>query len=207
MSALENWPHLFIDGDGEGPIALTLHGTGGDENEVSRLAQVLLPGAPVLSPRGKVSEGGMNRWFRRMGEGLFDVDDVLLRAGELAGFIDEARGHYVLGTRRIIGLGFSNGANIATATALTHPGSLSHVVALSGMYPFGDRDPLGDVTGVHLLLSNGTQDPMAPLESVTHLESVASAHGATVTRSLRPGGHGITEEEITRATSWLQSLA
>lgn len=206
MTDFEDWPHLFVPGLAEGPIALTLHGTGGNEEEVSTLGRLLLPGAPILSPRGRVSEAGMNRWFRRLGEGVFDVDDVIARAGELARFITGALEHYGLTGRTIVALGFSNGANIASATALLHPGVLSRAVVLSGMYPFGDRDPVADVTTVSLFLANGTQDPMAPLDSAHHLDTIALHHGASVTRSIRPGGHGITDQDLSNAKLWLEGL-
>lgn len=206
MSGLENWTHLFVPGSPDGPTALTLHGTGGDEHEVAALGHALMPGSPIVSPRGRVMEGGMNRWFRRLGEGLFDVDDVIIRAGELAEFIGLAIERYGLSGRPIVALGFSNGANIAAATALLHPGVLNRAVALSGMYPFGESDPVGDATGVSLYLANGTHDPMAPLESVTRLETVAGEHGANVERLVRPGGHGITHEDVAGATQWLATL-
>lgn len=206
MENLSAWPHLFLEGSPTGPVVLTLHGTGGNEQEITQLGKVLLPGQPILSPRGQVQEQGMNRWFRRMGEGVFDVDDVIARAGDLAGFIGWAREHYALGDRPIVAVGFSNGANIASATALLHPDELTIVLAFSGMYPFGDRDPLPHLAEVSLFLANGDHDPMAPLMSVTRLESVATAHGAEVTRSIRPGGHGITAEEVERAQGWLETV-
>jgi phospholipase/carboxylesterase len=204
MSELASWPHLYVPGRDDLPVALTLHGTGGDENDVSTLGQVLMPGSTILSPRGRVSEGGMNRWFRRLGEGVFDVDDVIVRSGELADFIVWATENYGLGGRTIVALGFSNGANIASATALLHPDILNRAVVLSGMYPFGDRDPIGDATAVALLVANGTHDPMAPLESATRLENIATEHGARVTRSLRSGGHGITQDDVVAATEWIR---
>lgn len=206
MSDISQWPHLYIPGRDDTPIALTLHGTGGNEEEVSTLGSVLMPGSPILSPRGRVSEGGMTRWFARRGEGVFDVDDVITRASDLAQFITQATEHYGLAGRQIVALGFSNGANIATATALLHPAVLNRAVVLSGMYPFGDRDPVGDATGVELFLANGTHDPMAPLESVTRLDTIATDHGASLTRFVRSGGHGITGDDIGAATAWLESL-
>jgi phospholipase/carboxylesterase len=203
---LSAWPHLFLEGSPTGPVVLTLHGTGGNEEEITQLGRVLLSGQPIISPRGQVSEQGMNRWFRRMGEGVFDVDDVIARAGDLAGFITWARAHYGLGDRPVVAVGFSNGANIASATALLHPDVLRIVLAFSGMYPLGDRDPLGDVSGVKMFLANGDHDPMAPLVSVTRLETVATAHGAEVTRSIRPGGHGIATDEVERAQKWLDTV-
>ena len=140
--SLDAWPHLFEPGSPDAPVLLTLHGTGGNEAEIAAIAPHLLPGAGILSPRGRVSEHGMNRWFRRIAEGVFDVEDVIARAGELAAFIALARAHYGLGDRRMLAVGFSNGANIALATALLHPEALDRVVAFSGMFPFGDRDPI-----------------------------------------------------------------
>jgi phospholipase/carboxylesterase len=200
---LEAWPHLFTPGEPGAPVLLTLHGTGGDEREITALAAHFDPRASVLSPRGRVSEAGANRWFRRLREGVFDVEDVIARAGELAAFISAARDEYALTDAPLTAVGFSNGANIALATALLHPSVLTRVVAFSGMYPFGDRDPMGDVTGVEVLLLNGSFDPMAPSTSVDVLERTASAHGASVTRHTRPGGHGIDGAELEAAKAWV----
>lgn len=161
-------------------MLLTLHGTGGNEQEIAGLASRLDPRAGVLSPRGRVREQGMARWFRRLSEGVFDVDDVVARAGELAGFIGAARTHYAIGDRTLVAVGFSNGANIALATAMLHPDVLSRVVALSGMFPFADRDEAVDLHGVYVTTLNGREDPMAPIDSVVHLVTVLRAKGADV---------------------------
>ncbi len=203
--SLDAWPHLFEPGSPDAPVLLTLHGTGGNEAEIAAIAPHLLAGAGILSPRGRVSEHGMNRWFRRIAEGVFDVDDVIARAGELAAFIALAREHYGLGERRMIAVGFSNGANIALATALLHPDALDEVIAFSGMFPFGERDPIGDASGVRLLLANGAADPMAPAASVAHLAEVAASHGAEVTRHIRAGGHGIDASDLAAAVAFLES--
>ncbi len=200
---LTAWPHLFTPSEPGAPVLLTLHGTGGDEREITALAAHLDARAGVLSPRGRVSEAGANRWFRRLREGVFDVDDVIVRAGELAAFVTAARTAYDLKDTPLIAVGFSNGANIALATALLHPHVLNRVVAFSGMYPFGDRDPIGDLTGVEVLLLNGAADAMAPAPSVDVLERTASAHGASVTRHTRPGSHGIDQGELVAAREWL----
>jgi phospholipase/carboxylesterase len=207
MSAITGWPHLYLEGSVEGPVAVTLHGTGGSEHDSVHLAEVLLPGQPVISPRGKVSEHGMNRWFARAAEGVFDVDDVIFRAGELAAFVPNALDHYGLTGRPVVALGFSNGANIGQALALLHPSVVNTVVAFSGMYPFGDRDPVGDVTGVKIFSAGGESDQMAPAASANRLVEVARSHGAEITRVVRPGGHGITQTEVEQASAWLHSVA
>jgi phospholipase/carboxylesterase len=203
VQAFDTWPHVFVPGEADTPVMLALHGTGADEHDLIGLAKILGPGSPIISPRGLVNEHGMTRWFRRMGEGVFDVEDVITRAAELAGFVTEAIAHYDLKGRPLQAVGFSNGANIATATALLHPGVVDTVVAFSGMYPFGDQDPVGDISGVRLFLTNGDSDPMAPITSVERLDSIATQHGATVTRATRPGGHGISDHEVARAKKWL----
>ena len=208
---LAAWPHFFRRGEPGSPVLLTLHGTGGNETEIAALAAALDPRASVLSPRGRVSEGGANRWFRRLDEGVFDVDDVIVRAGELAAFITTARTIYRIADAPLIAVGFSNGANIALATVLLHPSVLNRVVAFSGMYPFGERNPLGGLTGVagapghgiELLLLNGAADAMAPTASVDTLERTATAHGASVTRLARPGGHGVDASDLEAARAWI----
>lgn len=206
MSTLDAWPHVFIPGADHGPVAITLHGTGGNEQESVQLGQVLLPGQPILSPRGQVVEQGMNRWFARAAEGVFDVDDVIYRAGQLAGFLADAVDQYGLSGRPLVAIGFSNGANIAQATALLHPNAVNTVVAFSGMYPFGDRDPVTDATGVSIFSAGGDSDPMAPNQSVSRLVEVAESHGAAIVRATRPGGHGISQGDVSEASAWLAGV-
>lgn len=196
-------PHLFRAGSPDKPVLLMLHGTGGNERDIADLATALDPEAGVLAPRGRVTEGGMLRWFRRHAEGVFDVDDVVRRASDLAGFIAWARRRYELGERRIVAVGFSNGANIALATALLHPEAVGRVVAFSGMFPLDDRPLGGDLSQTEVLLLNGRSDPMAPLASVTRLASVLTSRGAEVEQELRDGGHGITATDAAAAAGWL----
>ena len=125
MSADLSFIHRFEPGDRSGglPPLLLLHGTGGDENDLLSLGQAVAPGAALLSPRGKILEHGMPRFFRRLAEGVFDEDDVRRRANELADFIDEARKRYGIGAP--VALGYSNGANIAAAVLLLRPDALA----------------------------------------------------------------------------------
>ena len=206
MSAAD-WPHLFVAGDPGAPVIVALHGTGGTEQDGVALARQLDPRAGVLSPRGRVSEQGMNRWFRRLAEGVFDVDDVEARADELAAFVTEAVAEYGLVDRMLVVAGFSNGANMALATAIRHPGLLPRVIAFSGMYPFGDRTPAGPLDGLHLLLLNGHDDPMAPRSSVERLQTVVTGLGARSERLERAGGHGVSAEELSAARDWLAADA
>jgi phospholipase/carboxylesterase len=198
-----DWPHLYREGAAGHPVLLMLHGTGSNEQDIAALAAELDPAAAVLAPRGRTQENGMLRWFARRGEGVFDVEDVILRAGELAGFIAGAREHYGLGGRMLIAVGFSNGANIALATAMLHPETVDRVIAFSGMYPFGNRAMEGTLSGSEFLVLNGRSDPMAPLSSVTTLVSELQRRGADVGQILRDGGHGIDRSDLEAAVDWL----
>lgn len=197
------WPHVFRPGEAGSPVLLMLHGTGGNEQEIAALAAKLHPDAGVLAPRGQVREHGMFRWFRRHGEGVFDVDDVIARATDLAAFLNAAREHYSLGSRSVVAVGFSNGANIALATAMLHPLALNRVIAFSGMYPLADRKITADLSDSRLLLLNGETDPMAPLTSVDTLTAALRQNGADALHILRPGGHGIAQSDLQGAKAWL----
>ncbi len=126
------------------PTLLMLHGTGGNEHDLVPLAADLMPGAGVLSPRGKVLENGMPRFFRRFAEGVFDLDDLRQRTLELAAFVKEASGHYKFDSARVVAVGFSNGANIAGSTLLLVPGLLAGAVLLRAMVPHRSRPAAGD---------------------------------------------------------------
>ncbi len=205
MTTTHDWPHLFKEGAADTPVLLLLHGTGGTEHDLIPLVEELAPGAGYLAPRGPVQEHGMNRWFRRFGEGNFDVDDVVRRSGELAGFLEWARAHYGIGDRQLVAVGFSNGANIGLATTLLHPEAVSTTVAFSGMYPLDDRSVEADLSGSSIALFNGRADAMAPIDSVVRLGSVLESRGAAVDRNVREGGHGIHPSEIGAAAAWISS--
>jgi phospholipase/carboxylesterase len=205
---LAAWPHVYRQGAVARPVLLMLHGTGGTEHDLLGLADALDPAAAVLAPRGRVTETGMNRWFRRLTEGVFDLDDVELRAGQLADFIDAARTHYGLGDRGLVAVGFSNGANMALATALRHPSTVARVIAFSGMHPLPGRAAAvsagaGALAGTSVLLLNGERDPMAPLASVNALAAELEEGGAALRQVRRTGGHGVTEADVYAAQGWL----
>jgi phospholipase/carboxylesterase len=179
---------------------LVLHGTGGDENDLVPLAQRIAPGAAVLSPRGKVLEMGQARYFRRLEEGVFDVDDLSARTDELAGFVREAQASYKLG--KPIALGFSNGANVAWSLLLRHPDLLAGAVLLRAVLPF-EPETVPPLTGVPVLIILGADDPLIPLNRADKLPAVLKAAGADVTFQVLPTGHGLTTQDLMIAKDWL----
>jgi len=186
------------------PPLLLLHGTGGDENDLLSLGRTLAPGAALLSPRGKVMEGGMPRFFRRFAEGVFDESDVRARAGELAAFITEARAAY--GLAAPIAVGFSNGANIAAALMLTDPDALAGAVLLRAMVPLANPAPV-DLKARPVLLLSGAMDPIVPEENAARLAGQLERAKATVTHRILPAGHGLSQADINLSHQWISALA
>jgi phospholipase/carboxylesterase len=179
---------------------LLLHGTGGDENDLLPLGQMISPGAARLSVRGQVLEHGMPRFFRRLAEGVFDEADVIRRANELADFVGAAREAYALAAP--LALGYSNGANIAAAMLLLRPSTLQGGILLRAMVPLA-QPPDANLAGRSLLLVSGQQDPIIPPANGERLAAMLTKAGADVTRRVLPVGHQLSQADITLAREWL----
>jgi phospholipase/carboxylesterase len=178
---------------------LLLHGTGGDEDDLLPLGARLSPGAALLSPRGKVLENGMPRFFRRLAEGVFDIEDLKARTLELAEFIGKARAAY--GLEKPIALGFSNGANIAAALLLMRPDALAGAALIRAMTPFTPPS-LPDLSGVPVLMLSGRADPIVPTENRDCLAQMLRAAGADLTDEIVPAGHALSPQDLSLAARW-----
>ncbi len=210
---LNGFIHHFIPADARQqtaeretpPTLLLLHGTGGSENDLLELGQMLVPDAALLSPRGKVLENGMARFFRRLAEGVFDIADLKQRTYELADFIPAASAAYHFDLAHVIAVGYSNGANIAASTLLLRPGVLSAAVLLRPMVPL-IPEPLPDLTGAPVFISAGQMDPIVLPRETERLEILLRQCGATVTTRWHPGGHALSHEDIHEAKAWLSTV-
>ena len=197
--------HVYTPAASAAPTLLMLHGTGGNELDLLPLARMLAPGAGVLSPRGKVLERGMPRFFRRLAEGVFDEEDLKLRTAELADFVAAAAAQYTFDARRVIAAGFSNGANIAASLLLLRPDTLRAAVLFRAMVPLvPDTLPRHEATPV--LISNGRSDPLVAPEQTERLAALLREAGADVTVTWQPGGHELTPADISQATAWLDRM-
>lgn len=202
MSKLKEFAHLFMPGQDDAVPLIVLHGTGGDEKDLLPLARMISPDSPVLSPRGRVLEHGMPRFFRRLAEGVFDLEDLAVRTNELAEFILEAAAEYGFDASRLMALGYSNGANIAASLMLTRADVLGGGILLRAMVPFEPASP-PDLTGKSVLITAGESDPIIPPPSSTRLSELLRAAGADVTLKWYPTGHGLTSGDVSDATAWL----
>ena len=183
--------------DPSAPPLLLLHGTGGTEDDLIGLGAALSPGGALLSPRGKVLENGMPRFFRRLAEGVFDHEDLLARTHELAGFVEEATARYGIGMP-LTAVGFSNGANVAASLLLLHPGLLRAAVLLRPMVPF-EPQPLPDLAGTAVLVAGGLRDPIVPQANTEALADLLRASGAEVELVWADTGHGLTQGDVDAA--------
>jgi phospholipase/carboxylesterase len=189
-----------------GPPLLLLHGTGGNEDDLLSLGETLAPGATLLSPRGKVLENGMPRFFRRLGEGVFDLEDLRFRARELADFLRAARKAYDLGETPPIAVGYSNGANIAGALLLLQPGSLSGALLLRPMVPL-IPEALPRLDGIPVLIAAGRNDPIVPASQPRALADLLGSAGADVTLHGSNAAHGLTPEDLEIGERWMSAVA
>jgi predicted esterase len=196
--------HEFVPGSSERSL-LMLHGTGGNEQELLPLGRELDPSASLLSPRGKVSENGNRRFFRRLAEGVFDLEDLKRRTDELADFIVAASEQYGLDREKMVAIGYSNGANIAASILLQRPGVLHVAVLLRAMVPF-EPDELPDLRGTRVWIAGGDTDMLIPRQQTERLAEILADSGAEVTARFFPAGHGLTSMEFPLAQRWLRAL-
>lgn len=195
-----SFTHHFEPGTSTAAPLLLLHGTGGDETDLLPLGKTLAPDRALLSPRGKVLENGMPRFFRRLAEGVFDEQDVIKRAYELADFIVEAGKAYKL--VKPIAVGFSNGANIAAAILLLRPETLSGAILLRAMVPLAEP-PRAELAQTPVLIVSGASDPIIPASNANLLVTMLKNAHADVQHETLPTGHNLTQNDVTLATQWL----
>src|SRR5438067_4143614 len=196
--------HEFVPGTSERTLLL-LHGTGGNERDLIPLGRELDPSAALLSPRGKVLVNGMPRFFRRLAEGVFDLEDLEKRTNELADFVAAAAQRYGFAGDKVVTVGYSNGANIAASMLLLRPETLRAAILFRAMVPLVP-DNLPDLSSVRVWIGAGDQDPIIPASEAQRLVELLRRAGAHVTIRFAKAGHGLTNDDLEAARHWLQAL-
>jgi phospholipase/carboxylesterase len=201
-SAMADYHYRQAQGaDAQAPLFLVFHGTGGDENQFFDLAGQLLAGARVVAPRGDVSEGGALRYFRRTGEGVYDMDDLQQRVGQMIAFVEARKAESE--PRQLVGLGYSNGANILAAVQFAAPSLFDASILMHPLIPFAP--PQADFTGRRVLITAGRRDPIAPEAMTQRLSDYFTANGAATLLSWHAGGHELRQEELRAAQAFLNA--
>ncbi len=195
MNSSDGFVEVYVPGK---PMLVLLHGTGGNEREFLEFGKMLMPGAGFLSLLGKEIEGGgVTRWFQRRAEGVFDMENLLFRARELADYVVSR-----LPAATRIGVGFSNGANMASTAMLLRPEAFAGVALFSPMVAY-EPDPMPNLDGKPVLIVSGQRDMMVPVENAERLARLFQAAKADVNFVLHPGGHNPTPDTVRLAATWL----
>src|SRR6266581_3002875 len=196
--------HEFVPGNSDRTLLL-LHGTGGNERDLIPLGRQLDPRAALLSPRGKVLENGMPRFFRRLAEGVFDLEDLKKRTNELADFVAAAAQHYGFAADKVVAVGYSNGANIAASMLLLRPETLPTAILFRAMVPlYPETQP--NLSSVRVWIGAGTNDPIIPMSETKALDELLRNAGANVTIRDFQAGHELTMADAESARAWLTRL-
>jgi phospholipase/carboxylesterase len=184
----------------DAPVLFLFHGTGGDEDQFFDLGGQLVPGARLIAVRGDVSEFGALRYFKRAGEGVYDMDDLKLRTEKLSKFIAAQIGE----TRpaAVLGLGYSNGANILASVMFASPDLFDASVLMHPLIPFTPADAAG-LAGKHVLITAGKRDPICPPPLTQTLENYFKSQKADVTTFWHDGGHEIRQDEMAAVQRFL----
>ena len=196
--------HEFVPGSSERTLLL-LHGTGANERDLILLGRELDPKASLLSPRGKVLENGMPRFFRRLAEGVFDLEDLKKRTNELADFVAAAGEHYGFTSDNVVAVGYSNGANIAASMLLLRPEVMPAAILFRAMVPLVP-DKLPELSSVHVWIGAGDQDSIIPPSEAQGLVELLRRAGAEVTIRFFNAGHSLTNDDLEAARHWLEKL-
>ncbi|QBK25790.1 alpha/beta hydrolase [Ureibacillus thermophilus] len=196
--------HIFKAGTNpDKPVLLLLHGTGGDENSLLPLAEMIDPESAVLSVRGNVLENGMPRFFRRLAEGVFDEEDLIYRTQEFHRFLDDAAKEYQFDRNNIVAIGYSNGANIAASLLFLMNDSLKGAILHHPMVPIRGI-PLPNLTGTDVFIGAGTNDPICPQQESVELQELLEGAGASVVIHWESYGHQLTITEVEKAKEWYE---
>jgi phospholipase/carboxylesterase len=192
----DSYIHKVLPGSPGGSLLFVFHGTGADESQLLSLGRDLAPQATIISPRGDVSEHGAARFFRRTGEGVYDMGDLARATDKMAGFV---KAHVEAAKpSAVLGLGYSNGANILASVVFAAPAQFDAAVLMHPLIPF-EPEVKGSLIGRRMLLTAGKRDPICPPTLTTRLDAYLRADGADVTVEWHEGGHEVRPNEIEAA--------
>lgn len=191
--------YKYAASPGAGALVFTFHGTGGDERQLLPLAREIWPDAEIVAPRGDVSEHGALRFFRRKAEGVYDFDDLALRTQAMAGFVGAHKARAP--GRRVIGIGYSNGANMLASVAFAAPGLFDDVALMHPLIPWRpDDDPR--LASTRALITAGRRDPICPPVQTQALAEFWRRQGADATLEWHDGGHELRDDEVDALRQW-----
>lgn len=196
--------HIYEQGtDNTAPVLLLLHGTGGTERDLLGIAKHIDEGASVLSVRGNVLENGMPRFFKRLAEGVFDIEDLKFRTEELNNFIDQAAEQYSFDRSKVVAIGYSNGANIAASLMFHYKDALAGAILHHPMVPLRGMK-LPDLSDKQIFIAAGENDPICAPQETEELNELLEGAGASIELLWERYGHQLSRSEIEAAKAWYE---
>lgn len=198
--------HIFKEGNADLPVLLLLHGTGGTEEDLLPLAELIAPEHSILSVRGNVSENGMPRFFKRLSEGVFDEEDLIERTHELNTFINDSAEQYGFDRTNVIAIGYSNGANIAASLLFHDKNALRGAILHHPMVPLRSIK-LPDLSEKQIFIGAGENDPICSSDETRELKQLLGNAGAEVTVHWEMSGHQLTQSEAMKAAEWFKKYS
>ena len=198
--------HIFKEGNADLPVLLLLHGTGGTEEDLLPLAELIAPEHSILSVRGNVSENGMPRFFKRLSEGVFDEEDLIERTHELNAFINDSAEQYGFDRTNVIAIGYSNGANIAASLLFHDKNALRGAILHHPMVPLRSIK-LPDLSEKQIFIGAGENDPICSSDETRELKQLLGNAGAEVTVHWEMSGHQLTQSEAMKAAEWFKKYS
>jgi phospholipase/carboxylesterase len=185
----------------EGTTLVLLHGTGGNEADLMPVARRIAPRAVLLGVRGRATEEGTNRWFRRFDATTFDQADIRREAEAFTAFVEGAFAGYGIDADKVVFLGYSNGANFLAAFLQLHPGLVRRAVLLRGLQAL-ENPPAADLSDASVLVLGGRDDPYGA--NVAELTGALMARGARVDLRELPAGHELVGADVVETSEWLR---
>ena len=209
-------PPAVVD-QGRPPLLLLLHGVGSHERDLMSLASKLDPRFLTLSLRAPFPIGpGSFAWFEVELSPIAPVirpEQAEVSRARLAEFIPAAVAAYQVDGSRVYLLGFSQGAIMSLALALTRPDMIAGVAAISGRtLPelFQDAGPLGGklapsnaLTGFPILVLHGTEDRVLPVAFARETRRLLESLPVDLAYEELPMGHTVGPEALDKTAVWI----
>ena len=192
-------------GNPEAYTLLLLHGTGGDEHDLLGMGERFGTDLNLLSLRGNVSEHGMPRFFKRLGMGIFDEQDLSFRTDELVAFLESLAIQEGFDPSKVIALGYSNGANIAGGILLKYPDALAGAVLFRPMPPFKSLPEFTTTINSPVFMSSGSMDQTVDPNNTKLYVAALDKGGFKVNDVSLPAGHNLTNDDVDLAVDWFKA--
>ncbi|WP_367771249.1 alpha/beta hydrolase-fold protein [Flavobacterium sp. WC2421] len=201
-------PKIKLD---KNPLLLLLHGYGSNEEDLFSFATELPDDYYVISARAPHTlQYGSYAWyainFDENQNKFSDNEQAKVSRDLITTFIDELIATYPIDTDNIILTGFSQGAILSYAVALSHPEKIHKVVALSGYISepiFEENYKNNDFSNLKIFASHGTVDQVIPVDWARKTKPFLDNLNIKSTYKEYPIGHGVSPQNFYDFKNWL----